>query len=250
MSDVLAPQTLNIPHPTSRARRKKKQTLDNGAPEGESRKRRPKSLWTEREDGHLIQGYQKHGFQWTSIAKDIDLDLSHRTGPQVRDRFRLKFPEVYMSSSAIPYSVTFEKTNPQTQFGIVNDSTPQQDRYDIQDHKGPLENLDDTRHPSDDDDDSDSDYTDHPRSRLSSVTAAADEARHFDIVGLLNNNDEVEEDPSKLPSFKYPYDDVEEDASKLPSFKYTYDDWQGDSLTLPPLHWGDLAPKPCFELDD
>lgn len=65
-------------------------------------KRRPKRAWTEREDADLATGYQKHGYQWTAISKDITLNLAHRTGPQVRDRFRLKYPELYTNAGATP----------------------------------------------------------------------------------------------------------------------------------------------------
>lgn len=65
-------------------------------------KRRPKRAWTELEDADLARGYQKHGYQWTAISKDITLNLAHRTGPQVRDRFRLKYPELYTNAGATP----------------------------------------------------------------------------------------------------------------------------------------------------
>lgn len=65
-------------------------------------KRRPKRAWTEREDADLATGYQKHGYQWTAISKDTTLNLAHRTGPQVRDRFRLKYPELYTNASVMP----------------------------------------------------------------------------------------------------------------------------------------------------
>lgn len=65
-------------------------------------KRRPKRAWTEREDADLARGYQKHGYQWTAISKDPTLNLAHRTGPQVRDRFRLKYPELYTNAGAMP----------------------------------------------------------------------------------------------------------------------------------------------------
>ena len=65
-------------------------------------KRRPKRAWTEREDADLARGYQQHGYQWTAISKDPTLNLAHRTGPQVRDRFRLKYPELYTNAGAMP----------------------------------------------------------------------------------------------------------------------------------------------------
>lgn len=58
--------------------------------------------WTREEDANLSRGYQKYGFQWTAIAKDGELGLAHRTGAQVRDRFRMKYPIVYQSSVPLP----------------------------------------------------------------------------------------------------------------------------------------------------
>lgn len=51
--------------------------------------------WTRAEDLDLEKGYRKHGFSWTSIVKDPELSLSHKTGPQARDRFRIRFPTIY-----------------------------------------------------------------------------------------------------------------------------------------------------------
>jgi Myb-like DNA-binding domain len=58
--------------------------------------------WTSEEDSNLSRGYQKYGFQWTAIAKDSEFKLGHRTGAQVRDRFRMKYPIVYQSSVPLP----------------------------------------------------------------------------------------------------------------------------------------------------
>ena len=57
--------------------------------------------WTPEEDANLFRGYQKYGFGWTTITKDPEMSLGHRTGPQVRDRFRLKYPRLYQSSDSI-----------------------------------------------------------------------------------------------------------------------------------------------------
>ena len=57
--------------------------------------RAPKHHWTAEEDVELEKGFQKYGFQWHLIVKDPDLKFEGRSGGQIRDRFRLRFPELY-----------------------------------------------------------------------------------------------------------------------------------------------------------
>ncbi|KAL8951419.1 MAG: hypothetical protein Q9222_002610 [Ikaeria aurantiellina] len=58
-------------------------------------RRKPKHPWSAEEDESLEKGYQKHGFCWKDIANDPSLNFSNRSGPQIRDRFRKRFPELY-----------------------------------------------------------------------------------------------------------------------------------------------------------
>ena len=58
--------------------------------------------WTEEQDMAMASGYEKYGFRWTTIAQDPELGLGHRTGPQIRDRFRVKFPAHYQESVPLP----------------------------------------------------------------------------------------------------------------------------------------------------
>ena len=58
--------------------------------------------WTKSEDESMARGYQQYGFQWTAMTRDPTLNLARRTGPQVRDRFRLKFPAHYQDSVPLP----------------------------------------------------------------------------------------------------------------------------------------------------
>ncbi|KAL8673587.1 MAG: hypothetical protein Q9168_001985 [Polycauliona sp. 1 TL-2023] len=63
--------------------------------EPQQSKRKPKHLWSAEEDESLVKGYEKHGFSWKYIANDSTLALGSRTGTQIRDRFRKRFPELY-----------------------------------------------------------------------------------------------------------------------------------------------------------
>ena len=71
------------------------ESVSNGTRPQPKRKRNPKRPWTDAEDADLALGFRKHGFQWTATAKDPDLCLSNRTGPQIRDRFRSRYPDLY-----------------------------------------------------------------------------------------------------------------------------------------------------------
>lgn len=77
-----------------------------GPPQGQApttknvrRKRRP---WTTDEDQNLMRGVQRHGFQWTLIHDDPQLNLSHRKATDLRDRIRNMFPDGYRNADTRP----------------------------------------------------------------------------------------------------------------------------------------------------
>ena len=57
--------------------------------------RAPKRLWTEQEDIELDKGFHLYGFQWNLMLKDPALKFDRRSCGQIRDRFRLRFPDMY-----------------------------------------------------------------------------------------------------------------------------------------------------------
>ena len=59
-----------------------------------------KHHWTEEEDAELDKGFRKYGYQWNLMVKDPDLHFDRRSGGQIRDRFRLRFPELYNQQDA------------------------------------------------------------------------------------------------------------------------------------------------------
>ena len=63
---------------------------------------RVRKLWTEDEHRNLVKGFAKHGYQWTAIRNDADLDLSHRKATDIRDKFRSLFPQQYMDAESGP----------------------------------------------------------------------------------------------------------------------------------------------------
>ncbi len=63
---------------------------------------RVRKLWTEDEHQNLVKGFAKHGYQWTAIRNDSELNLSHRKATDIRDKFRSLFPQQYMDAESGP----------------------------------------------------------------------------------------------------------------------------------------------------
>jgi hypothetical protein len=64
--------------------------------------RRKRRAWTTTEDENLLKGVGRHGFQWTAIHDDPELELSHRRATDLRDRIRNKFPDGYKHAETAP----------------------------------------------------------------------------------------------------------------------------------------------------
>ncbi|KAL6713535.1 hypothetical protein ACLMJK_009000 [Lecanora helva] len=54
-----------------------------------------KRHWTEAEDAELEKGFRQYGYNWNAMVKDPNLHFDGRSGGQIRDRFRLKFKDLY-----------------------------------------------------------------------------------------------------------------------------------------------------------
>ena len=71
-------------------------TTMNGPPgKGRAAQRARKRHWTEAEDAELEKGFRRHGYNWNAMVKDANLHFDGRSGGQIRDRFRLKFKDLY-----------------------------------------------------------------------------------------------------------------------------------------------------------
>lgn len=68
-------------------------------PGGKPRLRKRKHAWTALEDEELVKGFKIHGYQWERIAKDESLNFDNRIGSNIRDRFRLKYPELWAEAA-------------------------------------------------------------------------------------------------------------------------------------------------------
>ncbi|EXJ61460.1 uncharacterized protein A1O5_11776 [Cladophialophora psammophila CBS 110553] len=79
-----------------------RQCRERGAAINSTPKRRKRRAWTEEEDNNLLGGVARHGFQWTAIHDDPDLNLSHRRATDLRDRIRNRFPDGYKHAEFAP----------------------------------------------------------------------------------------------------------------------------------------------------
>ncbi|ODV92712.1 hypothetical protein CANCADRAFT_1308 [Tortispora caseinolytica NRRL Y-17796] len=64
--------------------------------------RKERHAFTAEEDALLLQGFLTHGAHWSKIQKDPNLNLGHRRGTDLRDRFRIAFPERYTAAGFKP----------------------------------------------------------------------------------------------------------------------------------------------------
>jgi hypothetical protein len=103
-----SPSTINIPVSSNKAKKPVDPDPKTSSHPGESFSskatggRRMRRAWTSGEDENLLRGVAKHGFQWTAIHDDLELDLSHRKATDLRDRIRNKYPEGYKNAETAP----------------------------------------------------------------------------------------------------------------------------------------------------
>ena len=177
----------------------------------------PPRAWMENEDADLAKGYQKYGFQWSLIARDPTLTFLNRTGAHIRDRFRLKFPDVYRNVSRIQRDALAEAK-------ALKEKEKEKEAENVttNGNEGPTDLVE---HAQSHDDNGSYDSI-HGQALSNPVTRQSLSAiAPFNIMGLLN--------------------DDEEDI-RLSSFRY--DDWD-ENVTLPPLLWEDMATRPMFDLE-
>lgn len=61
----------------------------------EKSKRRDRRQFTDDDDNNLLEGFYRHGPVWHLIRSDFDLGFQSRHPTDLRDRFRIRFPEKY-----------------------------------------------------------------------------------------------------------------------------------------------------------
>jgi hypothetical protein len=244
--------------------------------------------WTDGEDANLSKGYQKYGFQWTTIAKDPEIGLSHRTGSQIRDRFRLKYPLHYQASVPLPLPETTPNSirkRPVSQEEIETDLAkdilpPRRDlSWLLHDtdtiHTGKLSNQ------STPDKDGQTSISRIHNEILKPNGRLIDDNEDYDCTvggpvvqkqtevktgvyihstppaslttGEHSRQTSVDADETRNMNIDDLLNEDTEHPGQLPPFKYPFDhDWAtdglDDSVTLPPLLWEDMTSRPLFDL--
>jgi hypothetical protein len=79
----------------------------------QTKQRRKRRAWTEVEDSSLLAGVAKHGFQWTAIHDDPQLELGHRRATDLRDRIRNKYPDGYKHAESAPFRSELKRAEKQ-----------------------------------------------------------------------------------------------------------------------------------------
>lgn len=189
----------------------------------------------------LVNGYQQYGFQWCQMVKDTSLKFVDRTGPQVRDRFRQRFPELYAQQSAPaidPRSYSNGKPKP------------------ISERRAPVLPAIGSKLPKDLCERRELDITSdkaHEFRNHESITAGISNSSAivttapYAIMDLLNEEEEEEGDDRRNMAGSSNYLDGEEENPHSGSLPYEFP----DDLTLPPLQllWEDMAIRPMFEIE-
>lgn len=218
-------------------------------PPDAKRQKKARRVWTAEEDVALVNGYRQYGFQWCQMVKDTSLKFVDRTGPQVRDRFRQKFPELYAQQSAPaidPRSYSNGKPKPASErltlalpaiesklskdvcegreLGITSDKA--QEDVELRNHEPITAGI--------------------SNSSTTATTAP------YAIMDLLNDEEEEGEEDGggedrRNMAGSSNYLDGEEDNPHSGSLHYGY----CDDVTLPPLQlvWEDMATRPMFDIE-
>ena len=204
-----------------------KSPTDHSQPLKQRRKRR---AWTTLEDENLIKGVAKHGFQWTAIHDDVQLDLQHRRATDLRDRIRNRFPDGYKHAESAPLRSEVRKaeksgahvsTTPSSGHED-GDVTPQHSAFSKSQSNGAILTPTSIDTPS-------RLVSGHSRSSAATVTMLIHNTDH-DTEPYKSDKDK-DKDKDQLPGVT------------LPSFTLEVDDhmdWEDNRL--PPLHeWDDIG---------
>lgn len=210
-------------------------------PDGK-RAKKARRVWTVEEDVALVNGYRQYGFQWCQMVKDTSLKFVDRTGPQVRDRFRQKFPELYAQQSAPAIDPrSYSNGKPKLASERLAPVPP------AIGSKLPKNLCEETELGS-------NSYkalrSQEPIAAGLSISSATVTTASYAIMDLLNGKEEEEEeeerDERRNMAGSSSYLDDEENPH-LGSLRYQFQ----DDLTLPPMQllWEDMATKPIFEIE-
>jgi hypothetical protein len=209
---------------------------DNGQPAKQRRKRR---AWTIAEDDNLLEGVARHGFQWTAIHDDPELELSHRRATDLRDRIRNKFPDGYKHAETAPLRSEIKKaeklavSTPNTSAASMNHSTPATKHTLLSESQQSIHSMTPTKSGT-------------SVSARGSVTKVKSSTSATSLTMLLHSEEDLLETSKEKTERQKDRDrdkDHQQTGVTLPSFTLEVDDhmdWEDNRL--PPLHeWDEIG---------
>ncbi|KAK4939405.1 hypothetical protein LTR10_020302 [Elasticomyces elasticus] len=196
------------------------------------KQRRRRRAWTDTEDANLLEGVAKHGFQWTAIHDDPELDLRHRRATDLRDRIRNKFPDGYRHAESAPLKSEARKAGKRR---VSPSGAPSFEPGTV----GTPLKLPDTRAVLG------GDVSTQSNTSTPTPDRAAEGYSHRPTMTMLLHHDSDRDDPRERDKHEK---DREKDKQKdqpgvtLPSFTLDVDDMDWGNNTLAPVHdWDDVG---------
>jgi hypothetical protein len=185
-----------------------------------------------------LKGVTRHGFQWTAIHDDPELDLAHRRATDLRDRIRNKFPDGYKHAETAPLRSEVKKAE---KFAVSSTGAPDADGLGLAvttarnsstldlHHTGTMPTPVKPGTPN---------STRAVAGKVKSSTSASS------LTMLLHSND-ADIDTTRERAEKEKERDKERDQQvgvTLPSFTLDDDDMDWEDNRLPPLHeWDEIG---------
>lgn len=195
-----------------------------------SAKRKERRFYTEEEDSNLLKGFNLYGPQWAAIQKDTTLNLQERRAMDLRDRFRIRYSDLYAQAGYVP--------KPPNERPKLVTPMPSNEEELQQAPKSfsPLPVIATTLHPL-------SDSLTPPASvseEKVAETIESEEPRkaHCDFRGTLFNGsmNETRYPPDPVPS-------LQEDTATL------FGEWEDNTLPPLALSWEEMVARPIFDID-
>ncbi|KAF2196157.1 hypothetical protein GQ43DRAFT_445369 [Delitschia confertaspora ATCC 74209] len=101
----------------------------------EKSKRRDRKQFTDKDDENLLKGFERHGSVWHFIRSDPELGFQSRHPTDLRDRFRIKYPEKYAQAG---YKLKPKDAGKQKEKTTITDSSDKRNaRRGVQDRAPP-----------------------------------------------------------------------------------------------------------------
>lgn len=206
-----------------------KSPTDHAQPLKQRRKRR---AWTALEDENLIKGVAKHGFQWTAIHDDVQLDLQHRRATDLRDRIRNRFPDGYKHAESAPLRSEVRKAEKSGAPASTTPSTNHEDGDVTPQHSAISKSQPNTAA-----------LTPTSMDTPSRLVSGNNRSSAATVTMLIHNTDHDTEPYSHKSDKEKDKDKDQLPGVTLPSFTLDVDDhmdWEDNRL--PPLHeWDDIG---------